>query len=113
MPLTARRHAVQHRRRPATAVAAKEQVVLAADADLPQLPLAGVVVDVEETMLGVAQQRRPVVQRVADRLGDGTLGQHLLLLFLQPAAEVGQERHRLRLAALKESGVALLGRGRP
>ena len=56
-----------------------------------------VVVDAQPGIRRIDNQRRPLVQRVADGLGDGTSGQHLRLLRNEPQADLLQDWRRLRL----------------
>jgi hypothetical protein len=51
----------------ATAVGASEQVVAPADGDATQGALGGRVVDLDDAVVAVAQQRRPQIERVLDR----------------------------------------------
>ena len=51
----------------ATAVGTGEQIVAAADGDATQRPFSGRVVDLDDAVVAVAQQRRPQIERVLDR----------------------------------------------
>jgi len=51
----------------AAAVGAGEQVVAAADGNTAQGPLSGRIIDLDDAVVAVAQQRRPQVERVLDR----------------------------------------------
>lgn len=51
----------------ATAVGARKQVVAQADGNATQRPLGSRVVDLDDTVVAVAQQRRPQVECVLDR----------------------------------------------
>ena len=64
----------------AAAVATVPEPVLPPDGDAAQAALRPVVVDLQVTVLRVAPQRIPVVERISDRLRDGGLGQDLGLL---------------------------------
>ncbi len=112
--MTRRGEAEQDRRGPAALVRADEQPVLAADGDALHLALGHVVVDRQEARLGISNQRRPIIQGVANRLGHRTLGQHLRALFLEPGVELVQDQERQILAHLSPAGIVELGgRGAP
>jgi hypothetical protein len=51
-----------------------EEPVVPADHNLPETALGVVVVDLQITVLAVAQQRLPVLQGVVDRIADRALG---------------------------------------
>src|SRR6266566_2012228 len=63
--LTGSHEAPQHRGRSAALVAAKEQLVVAAYRHAADRALGGIIVDLQTSVLTVAGQRCPVLQRVA------------------------------------------------
>ena len=65
--LTGSHEAPQHRRRHAALVAAKEQPLVAAYRHAADRALGGIIVDLQTSVLTVAGQRCPVLQRVAHR----------------------------------------------
>ena len=77
--------------------------IIATDGDRLHRPLRRVVVDLQEALLRVPHQRRPVVQRVADRLADRALGQHLRSLRLQPGEQLLQDRHAIAPAQRRDA----------
>ena len=86
--------------------AADEEPVFATDGDSSQHTFGGVVVDSELAVVGVAAEGVPLVQRVADRQRDRALGQHLLLLLVEPGAELGQDWAGVLLAFIRNHGGA-------
>ena len=96
--LAARDHAEQDRHRLAALLTPREQPVLSSSCDRLHVLLRHVVVDRQVPRARVADQRLPVVLDVADGAVDRTLGQHVLLLLLEPLAEALQDRHRPFLA---------------
>ena len=56
----------------------------------PNGALDGVVVDLQPAVIEIAIERDPVVERVADRLRQWTLGRHLGQVRLDPLFEGGE-----------------------
>ena len=88
----------QDRRRSATARIAHEKTVLAIEDDALHLPFRDVVVDGHRAIGAEDVQLRPLAQGVVDRLGNGMLGQQLLLPLEKLLAQLRQHRRRLLLA---------------
>ena len=72
--------------------------IVPAHRDTTQGALAGIIINAQASITGVHHQRRPLVQRIANGLGDGTSGQDLCLLLDEPQADLLQDRRGLRLA---------------
>src|ERR1017187_2490218 len=81
-PLAGSHEAPQHRRRLAALGAAKEHPIVAADSYTADNALGGVIVDRQVSILAVAGQRCPVIQRITLRALLRTL-RHGLRLDLQ------------------------------
>ena len=64
----------------------------------PNAALDGVVVDLQPTIIEIAIERRPVVERVADRLRQWTLGWHLGKVRLEPRLQCAEKWRRSLLA---------------
>ena len=56
-------------------IATEEGPVVAADGNAAQSPLGGVVVDGQIAVVAIARQRRPVLERVSQRLASLAFGQ--------------------------------------
>ena len=70
-----------------TFVAAGEEPILTAHGNPAQLPLRGVVIELESRVVEKACERPPLVSGVAESLGDGSLGQDDERLGIQPRLE--------------------------
>src|ERR1022692_2718264 len=70
--------AAQNRRRPASVIAAEERPVIPSDRKAPQRPLGAVIVDGEIAVAAITRERRPVLERISNRLSRLALRQYLL-----------------------------------
>src|ERR1700684_1039665 len=70
--------AAQNRRGPATVIAPEESPVVPSDREATQRPLGTVVVDGEIAVAAITCERRPVLQRIGNRLSRLALRQYLL-----------------------------------
>ena len=84
----------------AAAVGASKQVVAAADGHAAQSAFRRRVVDLDGTVLTVAQQRRPEFERVQDRRRRVGLARQRIERGAQPALEVIEQRTRAALPNL-------------
>ena len=75
----------------ATAVGASKQVVAPANGNATQGALGGRVVDLDDAVVAVAQQRRPQIERVLDRGRRVRLARQLFKRGAQPVAEVVEQ----------------------
>jgi hypothetical protein len=105
-PLARGREADEHRGCLATTRRADKKPVLPANGYSLHLALGHVIIDGQETGLGISHQCGPVVQRIPQRFCYRALGQHLRPLRLQPLVELLQDRHRQVLAHLQTLSVA-------
>ncbi len=82
---------VNRGRTPASFAAAKEPIA-AADGQTAQSPLGCQVVDRQAAVRSVADQRRPLIQRVVHRLAHGMFRQQLGRFAFQPCVKLLQDR---------------------
>lgn len=74
----------------AALVGTGEEPVLAADGERPDRALGGVVVDLQIAAVGIAGERGPARQAVADRLGEFTLARQLGQGRVEPGPQIGE-----------------------
>ncbi len=82
----------------AAGVAAEEGPVAAAHGHTAQAALGGIVVDRQGAVVGIEFERFPVVQRVGDRPGFDTLGQHVVPCAQEKFLELRQHGLGIALA---------------
>src|ERR1700733_470126 len=70
--------AAQNRRSLAAVIAAEESPVVPSDREATPRPLGAVVIDGQIAVAAVARERRPVLQRIGNRLSRLALRQYLL-----------------------------------
>ena len=75
-------------------VGAREGPVVPADGDAAKRPFGGVVREAEAAVVEEAREGRPALEAVVDRLGEFVLGRELGALFVQPGAQIVDERLR-------------------
>lgn len=74
----------------AALVGTGEEPVLAADGERPDRALGGVVVDLQIAAVGIAGERGPARQAVADRPGEFTLARQLGQGRVEPGPQIGE-----------------------
>src|SRR5690606_33870574 len=79
-------------------VGSGEQPALAADGDGPERARDAVVVELDATVLEEADEVRPLVDGVGERLAERRARWRLVVGLRDPGAELGHERGRLGLA---------------
>ena len=82
--------------------AADEQAVLPQDRGKFYHSLGQIVVDIEDAVLGIATQCRPLIQGVREGLADRALGKDQDLFFPEPSVEVDQDGRRMLLTSVPE-----------
>ena len=95
---------VDDRRTLATAVGSEEQIIASSGADATNGAFCDAVVDLQSTILGVATQGIPAVQRVTKRLGQRGFFLDLREALDHPRMQGFEQRHRVSLTC----GQALL-----
>ena len=79
---------------------ADEEKGFAAHGHRAHAALGVIIVRLQVSVLGIARQRVPVLERIAHRLTECAFRQHRVDLFVQPGLELGEDRDRFGLAYL-------------
>lgn len=84
-----------------------EQPVLTSNGHSFKGAFGGVVVDVEEPVLGVNLESFPLVTQIADGLGHGTAGRDQLLPGIQSGFDLDQQWYTSGLSQFETDGISL------